>query len=190
VSGQLQHPAVLSLVKERPVCMDRQEVTRARELVSTQWRQKFTFLPKIESRSSDPKPVTALTELSPLSCGSLFDARLVVVVHVDEVRLCLWTVATNGPIVHPQVIYEYGEPWCNEIYRIKLLIGPSQLPGNSTSSYLVAKQEEHGEGNAEFCLRSTFSHSQCSITCRKIYDLGPTAYFPSEGSRATDFYRP
>jgi hypothetical protein len=28
--------------------------------------------------------------------------------------LCLWTAATNGPFVHPQMIYEYGEPRQND----------------------------------------------------------------------------
>jgi hypothetical protein len=34
------------------------------------------------------------------------DQAIVVVVHVDGVILCLWTAATRGTIVHPQVIYE------------------------------------------------------------------------------------
>jgi hypothetical protein len=33
----------------------------------------------------------------------------IVHVHVDEVRLCLWTAAINGPTVHPPYD-EYGEP--------------------------------------------------------------------------------
>jgi hypothetical protein len=41
--------------------------------------------------------------------------KYLVAVHVDGVRLCLWTAATNEPIVHPQVIHEYGELWCNDI---------------------------------------------------------------------------
>jgi hypothetical protein len=28
---------------------------------------------------------------------------------------CLWIAAADGPFVHPQVIYEYGEPRCNNI---------------------------------------------------------------------------
>jgi hypothetical protein len=36
----------------------------------------------------------------------------------------------------------------------KLLIRPPELSGNFTNSHLAAKQEEHGEGNAEFFLRS------------------------------------
>jgi hypothetical protein len=34
---------------------------------------------------------------------------------VDGMRLCLRTAATNEPIVHPEVIYEHGEPWWNDI---------------------------------------------------------------------------
>jgi hypothetical protein len=30
------------------------------------------------------------------------------------VRPPLWTAATNGPIVHPRVIYEYGDQWWNK----------------------------------------------------------------------------
>jgi hypothetical protein len=43
--------------------------------------------------------------------------NLVVHVHVYGVRLCLWTAATNGPIVHPSGdIYEYGAivEWCRQ----------------------------------------------------------------------------
>jgi len=41
-------------------------------------------------------------------------------VHVDGVRPRLWTAATNEPIVHPQMTYEYGEPRWNDIDRGKL----------------------------------------------------------------------
>jgi hypothetical protein len=44
---------------------------------------------------------------------------LVVVVHVDGVRLCLWTVATKGPLFIPQVIYKYGETRWNDTDRGK-----------------------------------------------------------------------
>jgi hypothetical protein len=62
--------------------------------------------------------------------------------HVDRVRLYLGTVATNRPIVHPQVMYEHGEPWWNDSDRGKLLIQPFELSDNHTNSHLVAKQEE------------------------------------------------
>jgi hypothetical protein len=70
------------------------------------------------------------------------------------VRLHLRTAATNRLIVHPQVIYEYREPQWNDTDRGKLLIHPSELSGNPISSHLVAKQEEIGEGNDEFCLQT------------------------------------
>jgi hypothetical protein len=37
--------------------------------------------------------------------------------HVDEVGLRLWTATTDGPIAHPQVVYDHGEPWWNDIDR-------------------------------------------------------------------------
>jgi hypothetical protein len=45
---------------------------------------------------------------------------IVVVVHVSGVRPYLRTVDTNWPVVHSQVMYEYGEPWWNDIDRRKL----------------------------------------------------------------------
>jgi hypothetical protein len=33
------------------------------------------------------------------------------------VRLYPLTAASNGPVVHPQMIYEYGEPRWNDIDR-------------------------------------------------------------------------
>jgi hypothetical protein len=53
--------------------------------------------------------------------------------HVGGVRLRLWTVAINGPIVHPQVIYEHAELWRNEIDSGKLLIHPPELSRNLTN---------------------------------------------------------
>jgi hypothetical protein len=40
-----------------------------------------------------------------------------VVVRVDGVRLNLWTVASNGPIVHPIDDNKYKEPWWNDTAR-------------------------------------------------------------------------
>jgi hypothetical protein len=51
--------------------------------------------------------------------------------HIDGVRLRLWTAA-NRHIVHPQVIYEYEEPWWNDVDRGTLIrpILPPQSYGN------------------------------------------------------------
>jgi hypothetical protein len=40
------------------------------------------------------------------------------------------------------VIYEHGEPWWIDIDRENITIDPPELSGNSTSSHLLAKQEE------------------------------------------------
>jgi hypothetical protein len=44
----------------------------------------------------------------------------------------------------PQVIYEYGKPWWNDIDKEKFMIRPPVLSGNHTSGHLVAKQEKLG----------------------------------------------
>jgi len=40
---------------------------------------------------------------------------IVIVDHVNGVRPCLWTPSTNGPVVHPKMMYEYGEPRWNDV---------------------------------------------------------------------------
>jgi hypothetical protein len=40
-------------------------------------------------------------EMSVLCCKTLSVCVIAVVIHVDGLRQCLWTAATNGPIVHP-----------------------------------------------------------------------------------------
>jgi hypothetical protein len=73
---------------------------------------------------------------------------------VDGARVRLYATATNEPVVHPQVIYEHGEPRWNDIDRGKLLISPAYLSGNPNSSHLVAGGGT-GERNDE-ALRSIF----------------------------------
>jgi hypothetical protein len=51
-----------------------------------------------------------------------------------------------------QVVYEYGKSWWNDTGRRNLLSRPPELSGYPTSSHLVAKQEELGEGSNEFGL--------------------------------------
>jgi hypothetical protein len=47
---------------------------------------------------------------SKVSCGNPLVGRPDNDVHVDMVRLRLWTVATSGLLFIPQVIHEHGEP--------------------------------------------------------------------------------
>jgi hypothetical protein len=64
---------------------------------------------------------------------------VLVVVHVNVVWPCLWNVLSNGPIVHPQMIYEYGEPRWNiltsEIRRSRR---------KNLSQYHFVQQISHG----------------------------------------------
>jgi hypothetical protein len=53
-----------------------------------------------------------------------------------------------------RVIYEHEEPWWNDINRRKLLLCPPELSGNTTNSYLVAKQEELVKEMMHFVLQS------------------------------------
>jgi hypothetical protein len=47
---------------------------------------------------------------------------------------------STGLIFIPQVIYEQVEPWWNDIDRENLVIRPSDISGNPTSSHIIAKQ--------------------------------------------------
>jgi hypothetical protein len=55
---------------------------------------------------------------------------------------------------------------------------------SSQQSYLVANQEELGEGNNKFDLRSDFLHTV------KSYKIGPTALLSIRRNVPADFYRP
>jgi hypothetical protein len=54
----------------------------------------------------------------------------------------------------PQVIYERGDPWWIDMDRVKLLIRPPELSGQSTSCHLVAKQGELATEMMNFSVRS------------------------------------
>jgi hypothetical protein len=102
--------------------------------------------------------------------------RTILIDHVHEVRLHLWTPATNEPVVHSP-----GDVWAwrtmMEWYRQgKLQIRPPQLSGNPNSSHLAANQRELGEGNYEFSIEVTFS-------CHKILQHGADGFTcpPKEG---------
>jgi hypothetical protein len=51
-----------------------------------------------------------------------------VVVHVDRLRLCLWTAASNMPIAYPPDDNEHGEPRWNDTDREKPKYSEKNLP--------------------------------------------------------------
>jgi hypothetical protein len=88
-------------------------------------------------------------------CMSIFVcSHVIVVVHIDRGRLCLWTVATNRPLFIPQVTYEYGEQWWNYTDRGKLKTSEKNLSQchlsttNPTWSDLGANPSLHKENPA------------------------------------------
>jgi hypothetical protein len=83
--------------------------------------------------------------------------------------------AQRGLLFIPQVIYEHGKPWWNDNDREKLLIHPLELSGNFTRSHLVAKQEEHDDGNAKLCLQS-ISFILMGFLCCEILCHGTDSY--------------
>jgi hypothetical protein len=86
------------------------------------------------------------------------------------------------------VIYDHREQRWSDVDREKLLIRPTELSGNDTSSYLVADRKSNDEfGIAKYlcsCIERLFNMLQNLTTC------GVRVYFPSGGRRAADFYRP
>jgi hypothetical protein len=68
-------------------------------------------------------------------------------------------------------------------------ICPPELSGNPTKSHLVAKQEEHAKGNAEWSL---YSDSSILIGFFKhaVTTWDQWLYFLSEGSSDMNFYHP
>jgi hypothetical protein len=71
------------------------------------------------------------------------DRLIMNVVHVDRVRLCLLTAATNGRIVHPHVIYEYGEaravPWVRSSVAGLSLRRPGFASGSIHVEFMMDK---------------------------------------------------
>jgi hypothetical protein len=61
--------------------------------------------------------VTLTSLRSPYSWSLEYDSWRIV--HIDRVRLCLWTAATNGPIAIPQMISECEEQRWNHTDRVK-----------------------------------------------------------------------
>jgi hypothetical protein len=94
--------------------------------------RNFTKSPCQASRSPAPhlnrnRP-NAMQNCSPFGRDVRFNFYRNIVVHVDVVGLRLWTAATKGPIVHPQLIYEYEEPRWNYIDRKTEELGQTPVP--------------------------------------------------------------
>jgi hypothetical protein len=81
--------------------------------------------------------------------------------------------------------------WRALLEKDRLLIGPSELCGNLTSSHPVPKQGDLGEGNNEFNLWSIFVHSsKWFLQAVKFYDLGPTCLLPLRSKACCRFLSP
>jgi hypothetical protein len=76
------------------------------------------------------------------------------VARTNTVALCTSKLQPfTGISLIPQVIYEHGPPWWNDINKGKLLIHPPVLSDNPTRSHLVAKQEELANKMINFALQ-------------------------------------
>jgi hypothetical protein len=69
---------------------------------------KASLINDFEKKESDIEDLSTVIVSSP-----------VVVVYVDGVGLCLWTAVTKGLLFIPQMVYEHGQPWWNDIDRRK-----------------------------------------------------------------------
>jgi hypothetical protein len=61
-------------------------------------------------------------------------------------------VATNRLLFIPQVVYEHGELWWNDISRANFLFVHKSPSGCPSSSHLVAKQEKLAKEIINFSL--------------------------------------
>jgi hypothetical protein len=84
-----------------------------------------------------------------------------------------------GLLLIPQVKYEHGEPWWNEASWRTLLICPTELSDNPTSSHLIAKQEELAKKMIHFALQSiSFILQSILQHAEKSYYMEPMAFLP------------
>jgi hypothetical protein len=88
-------------------------------------------------------------------------------------RSCRWCETTSLNCGHKRAYcssprwYEHGEPWWSDIHKPP--DSSPELPDYPTSSYLLANQDELGEGNDELGFRNNFVHtSEWFLTCRVI----------------------
>jgi hypothetical protein len=113
--------------------------------------------------------------------------RFVVSVHVDGVRLRLWTAATRRRTVHPQVIHEHGRATVNWYWQRK-------TPDSSTRAVCQFCQQSHLVANQDNVEKELLNFASKVFLILVWFFNMPTwsqqFYFACEGSSATDFYRP
>jgi hypothetical protein len=127
---------------------------------------------------------------SPLSPNKILDGKeggMKYLDHISWVRLLLWTAATNGRIIHPQVMYEHGGQWWNDyVGRGKFLIRPPELAVSSISRVVwwqvggTVESNENWVGHAKyFC---SYMHV-IFFTCHAILRHGASGFtsLPKEG---------
>jgi hypothetical protein len=92
-------------------------------------------------------------------------------IDYDGVRLCLRTAATNGPIVHPPVICEHGEPW----WWCRLGITPDS---STTALWQSCLQRHLGQvgGMDEGVTILPISIWNTCLICRKILRRGTSGF--------------
>jgi hypothetical protein len=112
--------------------------------------------------------------------------------HVDEVRLCLWTAATNGPIVYPP-----GDTWAR--WSTMNWYSQSRTPDSSIRAICrsyhqlpSSKPGRTGRRNGEFGLIKYLFHTQKGfLPCRKTLRNGGDGFSspPNEGVLGRDWTR-
>jgi hypothetical protein len=88
------------------------------------------------------------------------------------------------------VIHEHGETWWNDISRRKLLICPLELYGESTNSFIVARQEKLAKEMLNFVSQSISAILQ-RVLAIKSYNIGLTTLLLLQRKVCcVDFYCP
>jgi hypothetical protein len=89
------------------------------------------------------------------------------------------------------MIYEYVEPWWNDIGRVKLLTRPPEHSGNPAAELPSSKAGGTGRKKINLVSRNIFVHtSKGFFVTQNLRTWSRRLYFPSERRYAADFYRP
>jgi hypothetical protein len=90
----------------------------------------------------------------------------------------------TGLLFIPQVIFEQGEPWCNDVNRGNFWFVRQCTPAIPESS--GSRQEEWATG----CDAFLFMLARDSLHAVTFYDMGSTALLPLRRNPYCGFYRP